>query len=62
MTNEVVTEQELGGAVVHTKKSGGWVWQFIPVYSSSLLTKNIIKISLGVAHKAFENDVHALYE
>ena len=37
VTNEVVTDQELGGAVTHTKKS-------------------------GVAHKAFENDVHALYE
>lgn len=37
VTKEVVTDQELGGAVVHTKKS-------------------------GVAHKAFENDVHALYE
>ena len=33
----MVTDQELGGAVTHTKKS-------------------------GVAHKAFENDVHALYE
>lgn len=37
VTNEVVTDQELGGAMTHTKKS-------------------------GVAHKAFENDVHALYE
>lgn len=37
VTNEVVTDQELGGAIVHTKKS-------------------------GVAHKAFENDVHGLYE
>ena len=37
MTNEIVTDQELGGAMTHTKKS-------------------------GVAHKAFENDVHALYE
>ncbi len=37
VTKEVVTDQELGGAMIHTKKS-------------------------GVAHKAFENDVHALYE
>lgn len=37
VTNEVVTDQELGGAITHTKKS-------------------------GVAHKAFENDVHALGE
>ncbi|XP_064394246.1 propionyl-CoA carboxylase beta chain, mitochondrial-like [Halichondria panicea] len=37
VTREVVTDQELGGALTHTKKS-------------------------GVAHKAFENDVHALYE
>ena len=37
VTKEVVTDQELGGAMAHTKKS-------------------------GVAHKAFENDVHALYE
>ena len=37
VTNEVVTDQELGGAIVHTKKS-------------------------GVAHKAFDNDIHALYE
>ena len=33
----MVTDQELGGAVTHTKKS-------------------------GVAHKAFENDAHAIYE
>eukprot|EP00731_Ephydatia_muelleri_P030467 Em0021g990a len=37
VTKEVVTDQELGGADVHTKKS-------------------------GVAHKAFEHDIHALYE
>ena len=37
MTNEVVTDQELGGAITHTKKS-------------------------GVAHKAFNNDIHALHE
>jgi propionyl-CoA carboxylase beta chain len=37
VTKERVTEVELGGAMVHTKKS-------------------------GVAHRAFENDMHALYE
>lgn len=37
VTNEVVTDQELGGAIAHTKKS-------------------------GVAHKAFDNDIQALYE
>ena len=37
VTNEVVTNQELGGAMVHTRKS-------------------------GVAHKAFDSDVHAIHE
>ena len=50
MTNEVVSEQELGGAMTHTKKSGD-------------INKDVVvwfHVVIGVAHKAFENDIDAL--
>ena len=52
MTNEVVSEQELGGAITHTKKSG------------SQLISCVIKLYwyVGVAHNAFENDIDALMQ
>lgn len=56
VTNEDVTQEELGGAKTHTSVSGEL--ELAPSSPPSL--NDLMSCCAGVAHHAFENDVEAL--